>query len=111
MISETETSKKNEQQYFQNNIILDISADEKETFYSMAMPYFILSLPIKVLPQIILMFNCWSIMNTTFLEIYNLISLMRVLIVIQAAAAHTKYEKTRLVCKKLGVDTSSVFST
>lgn len=110
MISETETSKIKEQQYFQINIILDISTNEKDTFYSMAMPQFILSLPIKILLQIIPMFNHWSIMNTTFLEIYNLISLMRVLIVIQATAAHTKYEKTSLVCKNLGVDTNSAFS-
>lgn len=76
----------------------------------MTMPQLILSLPIKVLPQIIPMFNHWGIMNTTFLEIYNPVCLMRLLIIIQASAAHTRYERTSLVCKKLGADTKSAFS-
>ena len=71
----------------------------------------ILSLATQVLPENIPMFNHGGITNTTFLENSNLIFLMRVLIIIQAIATHNKYERTSLICKKLGVDTNSAFST
>lgn len=82
----------------------------RQTSYKMIMPQLILSFSIKVLPQIIPMFNHLGIMNTAFLEIYNVICLVRVLIIIQATAAYTEHEKASLTYKKSWVDANSSFS-